>query len=79
MSDSIEATVQKLITGGHGPFAVARSNDERGLNITFSLFSTVWQEKTLPEPGSIVILSELSSKRAGWRAGKSRFKKPSDL
>lgn len=72
------ATVQKVLPRGrHGPFAVAFT-DEDGRNITFSLDKPVWQEQTLPDPGTIVMLSQLSKKRAGWRASSARLFQPSD-
>lgn len=78
MLDIIKAVVQKVIREGkHGPFAVATSDKLDG-SVTFSLEPTVWKEKDWPEEGVIVILEELLKKRAGWRAKKGRFFKPSD-
>jgi len=76
--DAIVAVVQKVIREGeHGPFAVATSDQLDG-SVTFSLEPTVWKEKDCPEEGMIVLLEELRKKRAGWRAKKGRFLKPSD-
>jgi len=74
---SYRAVVQKVITSGpHGPYAVAKS-DEFG-SVTFSLVSPVWQEKSWPERGNVVVLSDVRKKRAGWRAELGRFMRPSD-
>ena len=69
--------VDKVVAkGNHGPYAVAR-NDELGL-VTFSLDPPVWQEGEYPENGTIVILSNIQKKSAGWRAKSGRFFRPSD-
>ena len=74
---SYVATVQNICPhGSHGPYAVA-TNDELRF-ITFSLNVPVWQEKIQPECGSVVVLSEIHKKRAGWRANNARFFEPSD-
>ncbi len=71
------AVVEKVIReGSHGPYAVANS-EELGY-LTFSLSSSVWQEEDWPEPGTLVILEKITKKRAGWRAHRGRFYKPSD-
>ena len=76
--EEIKAIVQKVVLeGNHGPFAVATSENIDG-SITFSLEPTVWQKDEWPEQGMIVILSKLRKKRAGWRAKKGWFLKPSD-
>jgi len=76
--DELEATVQKIVpTGRHGSYAVAGTNLVKG-SITFSLGGGVWQEESWPESGSIVVLSQLVKKEAGWRAMRGRFLKPSD-
>lgn len=62
--------------GRHGPYAVARS-DELG-SVTFSLEKPTWQAKDWPDAGTLVILSNLRRKRAGWRAGRARYVTPSD-
>ncbi|MDD2913592.1 MAG: hypothetical protein PHS29_03085 [Candidatus Pacebacteria bacterium] len=72
-----QAIVEKIVINGHhGPYAVARSED-LGL-VTFSLDEKVWQEKDFPEPGILVILSDIRKKRAGWRAYSGRFFQPYD-
>lgn len=79
MSDEkkYEAVVEKIIRSGkHGPYAVAR-NEELDV-ITFALSSPVWQEQDWPEPGTCVELSQIRKKRAGWRAQRGRFVRPSD-
>jgi len=76
--DAVKAIVQKVIKeGNHGPFAVATSDQLDG-SVTFSLEPTVWQGSDWPEEGMIVFLDDLRKKRAGWRAKKGRFWKPSD-
>ena len=71
------AVVEKTIRDGkHGPYAVA-SSDDIG-TITFSLEPPVWEEKDWPEGGTMVVLSEIRKKRAGWRANRGRFLQPSD-
>lgn len=75
--ESYQAIVEKIIPNGHhGPYAVARCAAIE--SITFSLDKPVWQEKSWPEPGSYVVLSQVCKKRAGWRAECGRFMKPSD-
>jgi hypothetical protein len=75
---SIKAVVQKVITDGkHGPYAVASAEGLVG-SITFSLEPTVWIEEDLPEEGTIVYLTNLRQKRAGWRAKKGQYFKLSD-
>jgi hypothetical protein len=72
------ATIQKVVPEGrHGPFAVALAYED-GRNITFSLDKPVWQGESLPEPGTIVMLSQLSKKWAGWRASSARLFQPAD-
>lgn len=79
MSGPRRAVVQKVVLdGAHGPYAVALSDDQEELNITFSLGSRVWRGEEYPEPGTFVMLSQLSYKRAGWRAGRGRCMRPSD-
>lgn len=75
--DTVTAVVEKLVLDGkHGPYAVATA---KGLGIvTFSLEQSVWQEQSHPESGTLVILSDLRLKRAGWRAHTGRFVRPSD-
>lgn len=74
---SYRAIVEKVIPRGrHGPYAVARSVELE--SVTFSLDPEVWQEEDQPEPGMYVMLSQVRKKRAGWRAKRGRFVKPSD-
>lgn len=74
---SYQAIVEKIIPRGkHGPYAVTRS-EELG-TITFSLSGEVWKERTYPEPGMYVVLSELVKKRAGWRSLLARYTSPTD-
>lgn len=76
--DAINAIVQKLIMDGeHGPYAVATNESLNG-SVTFSLEPTVWKEKDYPEPGSVVYLTKIMKKRAGWRAKEGRYWTPSD-
>jgi len=77
-SKSYQAVVEKIILeGDHGPYVVTRCR-EIGLIVTFSLDPKVWQEADRPEPGMIVVLSQLRKKRAGWRAQQARFVEPAD-
>lgn len=74
----ISAVVQKIIKeGSHGAYAVATSSEIKG-SITFSLGSDVWQEDNFPEAGMWIALFDLRRKRAGWRAFRARFFRPSD-
>lgn len=63
--------------GKHGPYATAISQSLK-TKITFSLQNNVWIENVWPEPGTYVVLSGLTKKRAGWRAQLGRFLKPDD-
>lgn len=72
-----EAIVQSVRDGPHGKFAIATCEGVEG-SITFSLDKSVWQESDEPEPGSVVWLSDLRKKRAGWRAMCGRYLRPSD-
>lgn len=74
---AIEAVVQKLMDGRHGPYAVATADGFDG-SITFALTEDVWTEDNRPEPGVYVLLSDLQKKRGGWRAKKGRFLTPAD-
>lgn len=67
---------QIVLHGRHGPYAVAKS-PVIGF-ITFSLDKEVWREDEWPEPGTYVVLSRVTKKRAGWRARSGRFFLPSD-
>lgn len=71
------AVVSKVENGTHGPYALAGSEELSG-SISFSLKPPVWTERTHPEPGSVVILSDITKKRAGWRANSGRFFRPED-
>lgn len=75
--NAIQAIVQGVVDGRHGPYAVATSEGIRG-SITFSLEEAVWEEEMRPEKGSVVLLAELQKKRGGWRAMRARFLRPSD-
>lgn len=78
-SQGYQAVVEKIIRcGKHGPYAVARTEKKEIGPITFSLGTSVWQEKDWPEPGTYVMLSQVRKKRAGWRAQCWRFIEPSD-
>jgi hypothetical protein len=68
--------VEKIVAGHHGPYGVARI---KGIGaVTFSLGSPVWCEPGHPERGMYVVLSQVRKMRAGWRAMKGRFMRPSD-
>jgi len=68
---SVRATVQKIVSGRHGRYAVATSEDVLG-SITFSLNFPYWKETEDPDPGTVVSLSNLRKKRDGWRAMRAR-------
>lgn len=69
--------VEKIVLNGkHGAYAVARC-EELG-SVTFSLDKPVWRERSKPEEGVYVMLSDVQQKRAGWRAMRGRFVRPSD-
>lgn len=74
---AIRGIVQKIVNGQHGLYAVATAEEVKG-SITFSLEKPIWSEKGWPEKGTFVVLSELCKKRAGWRAMRARFLRPSD-
>ncbi len=79
LMEEYEAVVDKLIpTGKHGPYCVSRCETLDNIIVTFSLKLPVWLEKSWPEPGTYVILSEIRKKRAGWRAESARFMRPED-
>ncbi|MDP3985185.1 MAG: hypothetical protein Q8P82_00315 [bacterium] len=79
MSDekSYRAVVDKVVNGKHGAYAVTRADGLKG-SVTFSLDETVWQSGDRPEPGTLVLLSMIRKKRAGWRAQRARVIGPSD-
>ena len=71
------AFVIKIVPNGkHGAYAVVSIKD-LGF-VTFLLASPVWEEETWPEEGTSVVLSNVTKKRAGWRAGSVRFFRPTD-
>lgn len=74
--EAIEVVVEKIIPKGkHGAYAVARSQTLG--TITFSLDSNVWREESWPELGTIVVLTKVSKRFAGWRALNGRLYTPS--
>lgn len=62
-------------TGQHGPYAVAVSDDLKG-SVTFSLKRPIWKAKKWPNPGDIVLLSDVRERAQGWRAMAGRFSRP---
>lgn len=70
-----QATVQKIVNGRHGRYAVATSEDVLE-SITFSLDYPCWQEIDDPDPGTVVELSNFRRKKAGLRALRARDLKP---
>lgn len=75
--ETYRGVVQRIcMEGRHGPYAVARIDDLG--DVTFSLVKPVWKGKTLPQEGTLVVLSDLMKKRAGWRAMRGRLVRPSD-
>ncbi|MEX1014633.1 MAG: hypothetical protein WDZ80_05740 [Candidatus Paceibacterota bacterium] len=75
--EEIKAEVKATSEGEYGMFAIALSDKVKG-SITFSLNNDVWQDNSFPEKGTIVVLSELRKKKAGWRAKSARFLTPDD-
>ncbi len=76
-NDAVRGIIQKIDSDGkHGPYAIAMV--ESLGSVTFSLERRVWSEDDKPGPGEIVILSKLREKRAGWRAMRARYVRPSD-
>lgn len=76
-----EARVHDVINGKHGFFAV--TVDESGKiegSITVSLEEkdNVWLEARHPKRGEILLLEDITTKPAGWRAGQARFLRPTD-
>jgi hypothetical protein len=72
----VEGIVTSIKEGPHGSYFLV---DCEGLGIvTVSLEKGVWQEKSWPERGITVVLSDIRKKRAGWRAYSARFLRPSD-
>lgn len=67
-------TEKVVLNGKHGPYAVGR--DKQLGVITFSLEPPVWQESEYPERGTIVEVSNIQKKKAGWRAKSVRFVRP---
>ncbi len=75
MPRRLRAVVQKIVENGkHGPYAVAYPEDRkvsrrtRG-SITFKLSRPVWERESWPEPGTVVILSDIREKRSS-KTGK---------
>lgn len=68
--------VEKIVVGKHGLYAVV-SSKELG-SVTMSLAKSVWMEEQQPEPGTYIVFTQVTKKRAGWRAQHGRFLKPSD-
>ena len=85
-TEQIRAVVQAVARGKHGPYATAApeglgeelSSPFDG-SLTFAISEEVWGEKVWPRAGEVVVLSGFRKKRAGWRAMKARYLKPSDL
>ncbi len=77
-SSWIRAVVHAVRDGPHGPFAIATTDGIEG-SVTFSLKPPVWKERTRPERGVHVLLKDIQFKRAGWRAERGRFLRPSDV
>lgn len=76
-SQEYRGIVDRVVHDGpHGPYAVAKTK-QLG-SVTFALTSPVWTDTRWPEPGTYVVLSEITKKRAGWRASHGRFFTPSD-
>jgi len=74
----IYATVTSIVTEGkHGPYFVA-SSPGMASSVTCSLDASIWEGNRWPEVGQNVVLTELVSKSAGWRAMKGRPVRPSD-
>lgn len=71
-----QGIVQKIVQGKHGPYAVASEPKMR--QVTFALTPDVWAEEDWPEAGTIVVLSRVMKKRAGWRAKQARFLRPGE-
>lgn len=80
--NTFTAVVQKVVSeGSHGPYAVAILKPLVATiegSVTFSLLPPAWQEKDYPSQGQVVILSDLTQKRAGWRAETARYTTTSD-
>lgn len=73
-----QGIVDRIVSKGpHGPYAMAKV-ESLALRVTFSLKKEVWQERIWPERGTVVVLSEVIRKRAGWRAQHVRFFRPDD-
>ena len=75
-TEFLRVIVDKVVNGARGPYAVAR-HVNLGV-ITFSLNKPVWEDEGTPERGIEVMLFDLRKKRAGWRAMRGRFVRPSD-
>ena len=66
--------------GKHGPYAIsyAKNSAIREALVTFSLAVPCWVESTIPERGVLVVLTDITKKRAGWRAGSARYVRVAD-
>lgn len=70
-----EGIVEKVYPNGkHGPYAVTREPTLG--SVTISLDPT--QEEEWPDPGTLVQLFKIRSKRAGYRAGEWQIVGPPD-
>ncbi|MFI5240413.1 MAG: hypothetical protein ACHQUB_01770 [Candidatus Saccharimonadia bacterium] len=76
-TEHLNATVQAVLPGPHGPYVVATAVGLFG-SITFALSEPVWLETDTPERGAMVVLSDLRRKQAGWRALSARYFRPED-
>jgi hypothetical protein len=86
----VRATVDKIVNGEHGYYAVTRPEDltlreqvgPRG--ITFSLEpdprypeeEVAWKEPRWPKPGDKVLLHDINDRARGYRAHEATFSRP---
>ncbi|MCL5666640.1 MAG: hypothetical protein M1383_02620 [Patescibacteria group bacterium] len=68
----VRAVVKRRDSGPKGPFAFCKADGFMRL-ITFSLNPPCWTEKTKPKRGDVVLISDFSETRHGWRAHKASF------
>jgi len=78
VKEYIKAITQRVKEGREGRLYVVATTEELKGSVTFSLDKSCWQENSMPERGTVVVLSELRKKKAGWRAMKARYFKPYD-